>query len=73
MSFIRFSNRWINSQWIRQIVIHPNKYCIYCDNPTPTGFILAGSGFLGSDPNLIQIHKEDKADYEVMEKWMNNH
>ena len=72
MSFIRLSNRWINPQWIRQIIIHPSKYCIYCENPTPTGFILAGSGFIQSDNNFIEIRKDNQADYDVMEKWMKN-
>ena len=73
MPFIRFSNRWINPQWIRQIVIHPTKYCIYCNGNTMGGFMVAGSGLINSNPDIIEIHKENKADYEIMEKWMKSH
>jgi hypothetical protein len=71
MSFIQFNNRLINVGWIRQVVINSNKYIIHCNTPTYSGFMLAGSGLISSDPSIIVIDKEkDANDYEVMTKWM---
>ena len=71
MSFIRFRNQMINVNWIHKIVIEPTVYRVYCNQPSYYGFILAGSGFIGSDNHVIVIDKEKHThDYEVLQKWI---
>jgi len=71
MSFIRFRNQMINVQWIRKIVIEPTVYRVYCNQPSYYGFILAGSGFLNSENDVIVIDKEkDQYEYDMLRKWI---
>ena len=71
MSFIRFRNQMINVQHIRKIVIEPTIYRVYCNQPSYFGFILAGSGFLNSENDVIVIDKEkDQYEYDMLRKWI---
>ena len=71
MSFIRFRNQMINVQYIRKIVIEPTVYRVYCNQPSYFGFILAGSGFLNSENDVIVIDKEkDQYEYDMLRKWI---
>jgi hypothetical protein len=71
MSFIRFRNQMINVQYIRKIVIEPTIYRVYCNQPNYYGFILAGSGFLNSENDVIVIDKEkDQYEYDMLRKWI---
>lgn len=71
MSFIRFRNQMINVQHIRKIVIEPTVYRVYCNQPSYYGFILAGSGFINSENDVIVIDKEkDQYEYDMLRKWI---
>jgi hypothetical protein len=70
--FIRFTNLLVNTANIIKVDILPNKYILFMSSNNISGVFIAGSGGLLSYDNKITICKmEQRYDYLVMEKWIN--
>ena len=69
--FIKFSNRIVNTAFIKYVNIEPNKYTLHLASNDFTGSVLFGSGSIGSHDNLVYATKTDHPEsYATIEKWI---
>jgi len=72
VNFLKFSRHVINTSYIKEISIHPDKYIIYLGNNGFEGFMLFSTGFVSSDTCKITIcKKNDLCDYIAVKNWLN--
>ena len=72
-TFIRLSDKIINTNMIKTIHISPNQYCIEMVSEGGSGgFLLGGSGFITSNNGYqINILKEKSPeDYKYLLEWI---
>lgn len=71
--FLKLSHTIINISHIKEITIRENKYTIYLQTNMHTGFLIAGSGAIGSAHDYYTIcKKNDKEDYDKVDQWIKN-
>ena len=68
--FILLKNVLYNTKFIELITHNENLYKVYGQDAT-SGFLIAGSGYLGGTHNLIVSVDKDKdpKDYKVLTSW----
>ena len=71
-TFIRLSDRIINTNMIKTIYIGQNQYNIeMVSHSGSSGFLLCGSGFIGNSDHQINIFKERSPyDYQYLSDWI---
>jgi len=70
--FIKLSTTIINTKYINQILIRPNKYYIQLMNSKVDGFFIFGCGGLTLDPEEFEIcASKTPDDYKVVSDWIN--
>lgn len=70
-NFINLSSRVINKLYISEIIKTPNKYYIYINNHSFSGFTLFGVGLISSNQNILEIcEKKDKNDYDIITEFI---
>ena len=71
MKFIRLRAFTVNPQSIMYIHHEHRAFTIHLQPTRTTGFSFLSAGFIEGHPCCLHIQqKEDRADYEVMEKWI---
>ena len=69
--FIKLSTTIINTKYINQILIRPNKYYIKLLNSKVDGFFMFGCGGLILDPKEFEICADKTpSDYKVVSDWI---
>lgn len=71
-TFIRLSDKIINTNMIKTIYINSNQYNIELFSDTGfSGVLICGSGFIGNSGYRINILKEKSPkDYEYLTEWI---
>jgi len=71
--FVKLTNVLLNTNYIRQILIQPNKYYIYVASETFSGFNFFGFGTISSNINWIQVcETKNPVDYKIISDWIND-
>lgn len=69
--FIKLSTSIINTKYINQILIRPNKYYIQLMNSKVDGFFMFGCGGLTLDPEEFVICADKTPDdYKIISEWV---
>jgi len=70
--FIKLKKLLINTKYIHNISISPNKYSIYMIHHSGgSGFIIAGSGFYSTKEYEITVCKKlEPLDYQIVADWI---
>jgi len=73
-NFINLTSRVINKLHIIEIIKTPNNYTIRMSNSDLNGFLVCGTGSIGSNSNFIEINEKDnKQDYDTITNLLNTH
>lgn len=71
--FLKFSNRLVNTAFIKRVDIEPDKYTLVLSGCHNTGIAIVGSGFTRSHEDIVWASKIDHPDsYKVVDDWINN-
>lgn len=73
--FLKFSNRIVNTAFIRSVDIDKNvpKYTLHLGNMHTTGTFIFGSGGFNSQESQVYATKtEHPESYATIEKWVNS-
>ena len=69
--FIKLSTTIINTKYINEILIRPNKYYIYLMTYKVDGFFMFGSGGLISNFKFFKICADKTPnDYKIISDWI---
>lgn len=69
--FLKFSNRLVNTAFIKRVDIEPDKYTLVLASNPHTGIAMLGSGFIKSYEDIVWASKLDHPDsYKVIDDWI---
>lgn len=69
--FLKFSNRLVNTAFIKRVDIEPDKYTLFLASNHHTGIAMLGSGVIKSHEDIVWASKLDHPDsYKVIDDWI---
>ena len=69
--FLKFSNRIVNTAYIKYVEIEPDKYTLKFASEYVSGATLFGSGSIESNSYQVFATKLDHPDsYAIIDKWI---
>ena len=71
VNFLKLARVIINTAYIKEISIQPEKYVLYLGNAGFEGFMLFSSGYVSSNSGKIVVcKKNDLCDYITVKQWI---
>ena len=71
--FLKFSNRLVNTAFIKRVDIEPDKYTLVLASNKHTGVTIFGSGFIQPNDDIVWASKLEHPDsYKVIDDWINH-
>ena len=72
-NFVKLTGVIINTKFITQILIKPQKYVFYLNNGQFGGFTLLGSGSINTEKLIMDVCQfENPEDYKIVSDWITN-
>jgi hypothetical protein len=71
--FLKFSNRLVNTAFIKRVDIEPDKYTLFLANSYHTGIIMFGTGLMRPQDDIVWASKIDHPEsYKIIDDWINH-
>ncbi len=71
--FLKFSNRLVNTAFIKRVDIEPDKYTLVLAGNHHAGIAMLGSGVIKSHEDIVWASKlEHPESYKIIDDWINH-
>jgi hypothetical protein len=71
--FLKLTGVIINTKFITQILLKPQKYVFYLNNGKFSGFMLIGSGNINTESLKMDVCEiNNPEDYKIVSDWVTN-